>query len=61
MSYNGNVDFGLIGDYDALTDLDELAADLEASIAQLSEATGGGKPKRRAKRAARTNGARASA
>ncbi len=61
MSYDGNVDFGLIGDYDALADLDELAADLEAAIRQLSEATGGGKPKRRARRAARTNGARASA
>ncbi len=61
MSYDGNVDFGLIGDYDALPDLDELATDLEASISELSKATGGEKPKRRSRRAARTNGARAGA
>ncbi len=35
MSYDGEVNFGLIGDYDALTDLDALAADLEASLAEL--------------------------
>jgi hypothetical protein len=38
MSYDGTVNFGLIGDYDAIRDLDVLAADLEASIAELSEA-----------------------
>jgi diacylglycerol O-acyltransferase / wax synthase len=37
MSYNGQVNFGLIGDYDALTDLDALAADLEASLGELGE------------------------
>ena len=36
MSYNGQVNFGLIGDYDALADLDALAADLEASLAELA-------------------------
>jgi diacylglycerol O-acyltransferase len=35
MSYDGHVDFGLIGDFDALPDLDALAADLEASLAEL--------------------------
>jgi WS/DGAT/MGAT family acyltransferase len=60
MSYNGNIDFGLIGDYDAMPDLDDLAADLEASIAELSEATGGTAPKR-SRAGARTNGARARA
>ena len=35
MSYDGEVTFGLIGDYDALTDLDALTADLEASLAEL--------------------------
>ena len=35
MSYDGEVNFGLIGDYDALTDLDALTADLEASLAEL--------------------------
>ena len=29
MSYDGQLDFGLLGDYDALPDLDELAAELE--------------------------------
>ena len=38
MSYNGQVNFGLIGDYDAMADLDALADDLEASIAELAAA-----------------------
>ena len=37
MSYNGQVNFGLIGDYDAMPDLEVLAADLEASLRELSE------------------------
>ena len=36
MSYNGQVNFGLIGDYDALADLEALASDLEASLAELA-------------------------
>ncbi len=35
MSYDGRVDFGLIGDFDALPDLDALAGDLEASLEEL--------------------------
>ena len=31
MSYNGNVDIGLIGDYDAIADLDDLARRPRAS------------------------------
>ena len=58
MSYNGQVNFGLTGDYDAMPDLDTLAEDLNASIAELVEAAGG-KPKRR--RARRRRGAKASA
>jgi WS/DGAT/MGAT family acyltransferase len=38
MSYNGQVNFGLIGDYDAMDDLDALAQHLEASIAELRAA-----------------------
>ncbi len=34
MSYNGQVNFGLIGDYDAMGDLDSFALDLEASTAE---------------------------
>jgi WS/DGAT/MGAT family acyltransferase len=32
MSYNGQVNFGLIGDYDAMADLDSFGLDLEAEI-----------------------------
>jgi WS/DGAT/MGAT family acyltransferase len=45
MSYDGQVNFGLIGDYDAMTDLDLLAGDLQTSLDELSEATGS-QPKR---------------
>jgi len=40
MSYNGRMNFGLLGDWDAMTDLDELAADLEASLEELADAAG---------------------
>jgi WS/DGAT/MGAT family acyltransferase len=35
MSYDGGMDFGLLGDYDALPDLDVVAEGIEASLAQL--------------------------
>jgi diacylglycerol O-acyltransferase len=38
MSYNGRVNFGLTADFDAMPDLDALAGDLEASIAELAAA-----------------------
>jgi diacylglycerol O-acyltransferase len=41
MSYDGQVNFGLIGDYDGMPDLNDLARDLEDSIAELIEAAGG--------------------
>jgi WS/DGAT/MGAT family acyltransferase len=41
MSYDGQVNFGLIGDYDGMPDLNDLAEDLEASIDELIEAAGG--------------------
>jgi diacylglycerol O-acyltransferase len=40
MSYDGQVNFGLIGDFDGMPDLDDLAKELEASIAELIEAAG---------------------
>ncbi len=40
MSYNGHLGFGLLGDYDALPELEEIAGDLKASIAALSRAAG---------------------
>jgi hypothetical protein len=40
MSYKGRVNFGLLGDWDAMPDLDEFAADLHASLAALAAAAG---------------------
>jgi diacylglycerol O-acyltransferase / wax synthase len=51
MSYNRGIDFGLLGDYDAMPDLDEFAEQLETALAELVKAA---KPKRpRSKRPAR--------
>ncbi|MGH2961705.1 MAG: WS/DGAT/MGAT family O-acyltransferase [Solirubrobacterales bacterium] len=36
MSYNGEINFGLIGDFDAIPDLDSLADDLRASLTELA-------------------------
>ncbi len=38
MSYNGGINFGLLADYDAVEDLAEFAAGIEASLAELLEA-----------------------
>ena len=35
MSYNGRINFGLLGDYDALPDLDRIGDGIEASLAEL--------------------------
>jgi WS/DGAT/MGAT family acyltransferase len=40
MSYNGQLNFGLAGDYDALADIDELAGELRSSIAEIVAAAG---------------------
>ena len=67
MSYDGGMDFGLLGDYDALPDLDVVAEGIEGSLAELLElarrarATAPG-AKRRAKAKPRAKaGARAAA
>ena len=53
MSYNGQVDFGLIGDYDAMADLDSFGLDLEAATAEddrhRHRGAGGGQGLRRPK------------
>ncbi len=38
MSYNGGLDYGLLGDYDALPDIDVIADGIDASLAELLEA-----------------------
>ena len=42
MSYDGSIDFGLVSDYDALPDLDALAAALGDAILELADAAGVG-------------------
>jgi diacylglycerol O-acyltransferase / wax synthase len=57
MSYNGMVNFGLVGDYDVMYDLDEVTDDFADSLADLAEAAGvalkgRGQPRRFARKAA---------
>jgi len=40
MSFDGKMNFGLVGDYDVLWDLDDLAHDLYESLAELADAAG---------------------
>jgi len=56
MSYNGRLGFGLLGDFDALPDLDDVRAALRDAIAELRVASGTGKPARR-RRAAKPKSA----
>ena len=46
MSYNGGLDYGLLGDYDALPDIDVVADGIEASLAELLAAARGRRPRR---------------
>jgi diacylglycerol O-acyltransferase / wax synthase len=49
MSYNGGLDFGLLGDYDALADIDVIAEGIDSALAELLAVARGQKaPKRRA-------------
>ncbi len=50
MSYNGGIDYGLLGDYDALPDIDVIAEGIEDSVAELLAAARG-KPHRGGRRA----------
>jgi WS/DGAT/MGAT family acyltransferase len=57
MSYNGQVNFGLVGDYDAMADLESFALDLEATIAETAATAPAKKASRpQAKAKAATNG-----
>jgi WS/DGAT/MGAT family acyltransferase len=40
MSYNGRVEYGLLGDFDALPDIDVIAEGIDESLAELLAATG---------------------
>ena len=40
MSYNGRINFGLVGDYDLMYDLDELTDDFSDALAELAAAAG---------------------
>jgi WS/DGAT/MGAT family acyltransferase len=40
MSYNGRINFGLVGDFDAMDELDRLALDFRAALEELAEAAG---------------------
>jgi diacylglycerol O-acyltransferase / wax synthase len=40
MSYKGQVDFGLVGDYDAMADLESFGLDLDGAVAELVAASG---------------------
>ena len=51
MSYNGKIDFGLLGDYDAMSDLEDFGQMLEDSLAELLK-----QARKRSKAAAKSNG-----
>jgi WS/DGAT/MGAT family acyltransferase len=51
MSYNGKVDFGLLGDYDAMPDLEDFGVMLEDALAELVK-----EARKRTKAAASSNG-----
>ena len=63
MSYNGGLDFGLLGDFDALPDIDVISEGIDAVLAQLLEIARGGDgvpsetPDERAAESADANGA----
>ena len=40
LSYAGKINFGLVGDFDLMWDLDDFAADVEESLAELASAAG---------------------
>jgi hypothetical protein len=67
MSYDGHLFFGLLGDYDAMEDLDAFATDVEDAIAELATAAGvtpsserGGRARSASRRSPRAKGSAAS-
>ena len=60
MSYNGGMDFGLLGDYDAMPDLEDLGEMFGASLAELLAAAGESKGNGKVSNRARTSRPRTS-
>ena len=60
MSYNGKIDFGLLGDYDAMEDITLIGEGIEAEIKQLLEAAKSAKKAKGASPAATRDTATAS-
>ena len=62
MSYNGRIEYGLLGDYDALPDIDVIAEGLDDALAELLDtargraSSGNGGPVRRSTSPGRPNG-----
>ena len=56
MSYNGGLDYGLLGDYDAMPDIEIVADGIEASLAELLAAARGRTPRSAAATNGRANG-----
>ncbi|MCB0867014.1 MAG: wax ester/triacylglycerol synthase family O-acyltransferase [Solirubrobacterales bacterium] len=61
MSYNGKIDFGLLGDYDAMEDVTLVAEGIEAEIKQLLEAAKASEKSAKGSGARRASGKRATA
>jgi diacylglycerol O-acyltransferase len=58
MSYNGKVDFGLLGDYDAMPDLDHLGELIEESLEELLEVARDSAPRESPRSAGSRGGSR---
>lgn len=52
ISYNGKMDFGLLGDYDGMDDIDALADAIRSSLEELVDAAGGRTPRGRRRKLA---------
>jgi diacylglycerol O-acyltransferase / wax synthase len=57
MSYDGQVNFGLVGDFDAMTDLESFGLDLEAAVEEVVATVPGERQAQRTTRARARNGA----
>jgi hypothetical protein len=55
MSYNGGIDFGLLGDYDAMEDIEMLATGLTESLNDLRSAAEAAEARSQADLAARAD------